>query len=192
MSPLVETSTDRRRDGQPSFERVYEEFFDFVYRNARRLGVPLSSADDVVQEVFVVLHRRLAEYDGRASLHSWVYGILANAVRDYRRTFRRKQLPLVAAEQHSYQLEPAPSAASPERRAQLSQDLALLGQLLHELPEAQRELIVLADLEQMSVPEICECIGGNSNTVYSRLRVARENLKAKLSRHLRASPREKP
>jgi RNA polymerase sigma-70 factor (ECF subfamily) len=191
MSPLAETFTDGRRVGQPTFEQVYDDFFDFVYRNARRLGVPASAADDVVQEVFVVLHRRLSEYDGRATLQGWVYGILANTVRDYRRAFRRKQAPLVAAKRDE-QLGPASNAVSPEQRAELKQDLALLMQLLHELPEAQRELIVLADLEQLSVPEICECIGGNSNTVYSRLRVARENLKAKLARHLLASPRGTP
>jgi len=190
MSPVAETFTDSQRGGQPTFERLYDDFFDFVYRNARRLGVPPSAADDVVQEVFMVLHRRLTEYDGRATLQSWVYGILANTVRDYRRTFRRKQAPLVSAERDE-QLGPA-SARSPEQRAQLKQDLTLLMALLDELPEAQRELIVLADLEQLSVPEICEHIGGNSNTVYSRLRVARDNLKAKLTRHLLVSPREKP
>jgi RNA polymerase sigma-70 factor, ECF subfamily len=176
--------------GKPSFERIYDEFFDFVYRNARRLGVPASAADDVVQEVFVVLHRRLAEYDGRATLQSWVYGILANAVRDYRRAFRRKQAPLVATERDE-QLDLASSSASPEQRTQLKRDLELLLQLLDQLPEAQRELIVLADLEQLNVPEICQCIGGNSHTVYSRLRVARENLKTKLAHHLLASPGEK-
>jgi RNA polymerase sigma-70 factor, ECF subfamily len=191
MSPVAETFTDSRRDGQPTFERVYDDFFDFVYRNTRRLGVPPSAADDVVQEVFMVLHRRLAEYDGRATLQSWVYGILANTVRDYRRSFRRKQAPLVAAECDE-QLGPASTRTSPEHRAQVKQDLRLLMELLDDLPEAQRELIVLADLEQLSVPEICEHIGGNSNTVYSRLRVARDNLKAKLTRHLLASPREKP
>ena len=190
MAPLVETFTDGRAGGQPSFERLYDEFFDFVYRNARRLGVPRSAADDVVQEVFVVLHRRLAEYDGRATLQSWLYGILANTVRDYRRAFRRKQAPLVA--DGDEQLDPASSTASPEQRTQLKQDLTLLMKLLDDLPEAQRELIVLSDLEQMSVPEICACIGGNSNTVQSRLRVARETLKAKLARHLLASPRENP
>jgi RNA polymerase sigma-70 factor, ECF subfamily len=112
-------------------------------------------------------------------------------VREYRRAFRRKQAPLIAAERDD-ELGPASSSVSPEQRAELKQDLVLLMRLLHELPEAQRELIVLADLEQLSVPEICECIGGNSNTVYSRLRVARENLKAKLSRHLLASPRGTP
>jgi RNA polymerase sigma-70 factor (ECF subfamily) len=190
MPPPSENLTEARGDGQQSFEQVYERFFEFVYRNARRLGVPPGAADDVVQEVFVVLHRRLAEYDGRATLQSWVYAILANTVRDYRRAFRRRQALLVAVEQVD-QLGAAASSALPERRAQLKQDMALLMRLLDELPEAQRELIVLADLEQMSVPEICECVGGNSNTVYSRLRVARENLKTRLARHLLSS-RENP
>jgi RNA polymerase sigma-70 factor, ECF subfamily len=190
MSPPNENFTDARGDGQHSFEQVYDDFFDFVYRNARRLGVPPSAADDVVQEVFVVLHRRLPEYDGRATLQSWVYAILANTVRDHRRGFRRKQALLQAVEQVD-QVAPESISASPEQRAQLKQDLTLLMRLLLELPEAQRELIVLADLEQMSVPEICECVGGNSNTVYSRLRVAREHLKAKLARHL-LSARESP
>ncbi len=66
MIAVVETIAGAGHGDAPSFERVYDEFFDFVYRNARRLGVPPSAADDVVQEVFVVLHRRLAEYDGRA------------------------------------------------------------------------------------------------------------------------------
>lgn len=191
MSGSAETFTAPPGAGQPTFERVYEDFFDFVYRNSRRLGVPASAVDDVVQEVFVVLHRRLPDYDGRATLNSWVYGILANTVRDYRRSFRRKQAPLIPADRDE-QLGPAPSTTSPEQRAQLRQDVALLLKLLDELPEAQRELIVLADLEQLSVPEICECLGGNSNTVYSRLRVARENLKARLSRHLLASARPTP
>jgi RNA polymerase sigma-70 factor (ECF subfamily) len=191
MPAVVEAFKGERAAEKPSFERVYDDYFDFVYRCARRLGVPPSAADDVVQEVFVVLHRRLPEYDGRATVQSWVYGILANAVRDYRRNFRRKQAPLLLAERDE-QLGPASSTASPERRAQLKQDLALLTQLLDELPEEQRELIVLADLEQMSVPEICACIGGNGNTVYSRLRVAREALKTRLARHLLSKPGARP
>jgi RNA polymerase sigma-70 factor, ECF subfamily len=179
----VELLTTLDPAGQASFEQVYEASFDFVYRNARRLGVPESATDDVVQEVFLVLHRRLAEYDGRATLRSWVYGILANTVRQYRRTFRRKQKPLQAMERDQ-DLGPASSLAGPEQRAQHQQDMRLLLSLLEELPDEQRELIVLADLEQLNVPEICACIGGNSNTVYSRLRVAREALRAGLARRL--------
>jgi RNA polymerase sigma-70 factor, ECF subfamily len=174
--------------GEGAFERIYQELFDFVYRNARRLGVPTSAADDVAQEVFLVLHRRLGEYDGRASMQSWVYGILANAVRDYRRSFRRRRAPLVSTEADE-ELGPASSRTSPETRAQQGEDVALLMALLDELSAAERELIVLADLEQLSVPEICACIGGNPNTVYSRLRGARENLKSKLARRRALAPK---
>ena len=187
----VELLTTAPSTGQLSFEHVYEASFDFVYRNARRLGVPESATDDVVQEVFLVLYRRLAEYDGRAPLRSWVYGILANTVRQYRRTFRRKQKPLQAIDGDE-DLGPASSRAGPEQRAQHRRDMLLLLSLLEELPDEQRELIVLADLEQLSVPEICACIGGNSNTVYSCLRAARAALRAKLSRRLLAVERKEP
>ncbi|RYZ03445.1 MAG: RNA polymerase sigma factor [Myxococcales bacterium] len=166
-----------------SFDRVYEDMFDFVYRNARHLGVPEHSTEDVVQEVFLVLHRRLSEYDGRTTLRSWVYGILANCVRSYRRSFRRKQAPLVPAESEP-RLGPASSGEDPEQRAANRQDRELLLRLLSELSEEQRELIVLGEVEQLSVAEICSCIGGNPNTVYSRLRAAREALRKKVAQHL--------
>lgn len=185
----VQSLTTVASTGQLRFEQVYEASFDFVYRNARRLGVPEMAVDDVVQEVFLVLHRRLAEYDGRAPLRSWVYGILANTVRDYRRSFRRKEKPLLAIERDE-DLGPDSKRAGPEQTAQHRQDVELLLSLLDELPEQQRELIVLSELEQLSVPEICACIGGNSNTVHSRLRVAREALRGKLARRLRSAERK--
>jgi len=170
------------------FERVYADTFDFVYRNARRLGVPENAADDVTQEVFLVVHRRLADYDERASVRSWVYGILANAVRDYRRSFRRKQAPLVSHD--GDEVFAAHGAHNPERDAEQQREMRFLLGLLQELSESERELIVLADLEQLSVPEICACIGGNPNTVYSRLRAARAQLRLKLSRKLLSSSRK--
>jgi RNA polymerase sigma-70 factor (ECF subfamily) len=70
---------------------IYNEYFDFVWRNARRLGVPASAADDVVQEVFIVVQRRLSEFDGRTQIRSWIFGILVRVVGNYRRTFLRKE-----------------------------------------------------------------------------------------------------
>jgi len=168
----------------PAFEAFYGETFDFVYRNVRRLGVPESAVDDVVQDVFVVVHRRLAEYDAHSgSARSWVYGILANTVRGYRRSYRRKQSPLRAADTEE-DLGPASSRASPELGAARRRDAELLLSMLAQLPEPQRELIVLGELEQLSIPEICACIGGNKHTVHSRLRVAREALRKKVAQHL--------
>ena len=164
------------------FDRLYDETFDFVYRNARRLGVPESAADDVTQEVFLVVHRRLGDFDARATPRSWVYGILANTVRDYRRSFRRKQAPLVS--QEADELAVVQDPEDPEQGAERKREMRLLLGVLDELSDSERELIVLADLEQMNIPEICACIGGNANTVYSRLRAARARLRAKLSRRL--------
>lgn len=184
---MAQASTIRRA-APAEFDRIYDDTFDFVYRNARRLGVPENAADDVTQEVFLVVYRRLADYDERATVRSWVYGILANTVRDYRRSFRRKQAPLVSRE--ADELSVVEDSQNPERGAEQQREMRFLLGLLEELSEPERELIVLADLEQMSVPEICACIGGNPNTVYSRLRTARERLRSKLSRKLLSSSRK--
>jgi RNA polymerase sigma-70 factor, ECF subfamily len=70
--------------------RVYDSHFDFVWRNARRLGVPNANADDVVQDVFIVVQRRIADFDGRTSMQAWIFGILLRVVSDHRRNHRRK------------------------------------------------------------------------------------------------------
>jgi DNA-directed RNA polymerase specialized sigma24 family protein len=64
--------------------QIYDAHFDFVWRNARRLGVPEASADDVAQDVFMIVHRRIADYDGRAPLQAWIFGILVRVARDQR------------------------------------------------------------------------------------------------------------
>src|SRR5258708_39968771 len=73
-----------------SFERLYETHFSFVWRSARRLGTPLSNLDDVVQEIFVVVHRRLGAFEGRSSIKTWLFGILADVVRAHRPALRLK------------------------------------------------------------------------------------------------------
>src|ERR1700761_4891616 len=75
---------------QQSLAQIYDSYFDFVWRNARRLGVPEASADDVAQDVFVIVQRRIDNYDGRASMQAWIFGILLRVVNDHRRSFRRQ------------------------------------------------------------------------------------------------------
>ena len=72
-------------EGVPSFAGVYEAYFDFVWCSARRLGVPDPNLDDAVQEVFVIVHRRLAEFEGRSSIKTWLFGIVRNVSREARR-----------------------------------------------------------------------------------------------------------
>ena len=152
----------------PSFDAVYAETASFVWTNARRLGVPPSQLDDVLQDVFVVVHRRLADYEPRASIKTWVCAILINVVRDRRRAFSRKGRHELAES-----AEPADDRASPEEQASSAQALRLVQQVLERMPQDRVELIVLAMLERMSLRELAEVTGVNENTLRSRLSKAR-------------------
>src|ERR1700730_7073255 len=74
----------------PTFAQLYESQFSFVWRSARRLGTPEASIDDVVQEIFLVAHRKLPQFEGRSSIKTWVFGIVINVVRTHRRALRAK------------------------------------------------------------------------------------------------------
>ena len=149
----------------PSFEAVYDAYFPYIWRSVLRLGVPLAQADDVVQEVFVVVHRKLGSFEGRSSIKTWLYGIALRVARAHRVRAPRA-------------LEPeelrAPDASRPDERAENAEAARIVRTLLDQLDDDQREVFVLAELEQLTAPEIAEALGVKLNTVYSRLRLARE------------------
>ena len=160
-------------------EDVYDAHFDFIWRSARRMGVAEASADDVVQEVFLVVHRRLADFEGRSSVKTWLFGILVRVVSDHRRRLRRKggldPLPDgLAAEPH---------ASCPAEKVETLAKVRLLHALLDQLDQDKRAVFVLAELEEMTAPEIAEALSIKLNTVYSRLRAARKKFDAALQRH---------
>ena len=157
---------------------VFEQHLDFVWRTARRLGVQPSYLDDVVQEVFVVVHRRAAVFEGRSALRTWLFGITRRVVRDHFRSQRRKPVDLVA--------DPVvtdPYALDAEALLSARQAQALLQALLATLDEDKREVFVLAELEQLSMPEIAAALELNINTAYARLRAARAAFDQALRRH---------
>ena len=71
---------------EPTFREVYEEHFRFVWRSLRRLGVPESDVADAVQDVFLVVHRRLGDFEGRSKVSTWLYGISLRVARDRKRS----------------------------------------------------------------------------------------------------------
>jgi RNA polymerase sigma-70 factor (ECF subfamily) len=155
----------------PSFDAVYDDYVDFVWRSARRLGVDESAVDDVVQHVFLVVHRRLDEFEGRSSLRTWLFSILLHAVRDHRRTLRRKS-PHAFAEPADPDTLAEP-AAGPEEAFERAEASRMIDRLLEELEEDKRVVFVMAELEQMTANEISEATGLDPKAVYSRLRAAR-------------------
>lgn len=167
------------------FEAVYEAHFEFVWRALRRLGVDEDATRDAVQDVFLVVHRRLGGFEGRSSLQTWLYGIALRVARDHRRRRARKG-----------GLEPldrefVDPAASPAEHASRGEAWRILDRILDELGEDKREIFVLAEVGELSVPEIAELLELNLNTAYSRLRAARSAFEAALLRHrLREAERE--
>lgn len=169
---------------RPSVEEVYEREFDFVWRNLRRLGVAETALRDAAQDVFVVVHRRIAEFEGRSPLKSWLYSIVTRVARDHRRGVRRKHLGQTEeADTVVDEREPGP-----QRSAERNQDLRVLLELLNQLDDDKREAFILSDLEEMSAPEIAAAVGANLNTVYSRIRAARLELRAALASRGKVEP----
>jgi RNA polymerase sigma-70 factor (ECF subfamily) len=160
----------------PDFDAVYRDHFGFVWRVLRGMGVPESAAEDAAQEVFVVVHRRLAEFEARSSMQTWLFEIALRVAANQRRTVQRKGGHEVLSPDLPSP-EPGPAERAESRRA-----LAEVLEVLDDLDESLRVVLVLALLEQKSAPEIAEMLKLNVNTVSSRLRRGREEFGAALAR----------
>ncbi|MFO0615691.1 MAG: sigma-70 family RNA polymerase sigma factor [Polyangiaceae bacterium] len=160
---------------RPSFDEVYEQCLDYVWRSVRTLGVRDPQLDDAVQDVFVVVHRRLGEFEARSSIKTWVFGIAVRVARDYRRREQRKG-GLGVLDFDVLDQRPGPDA-----QVETSQALGRLAKVLDALDEDKREVFVLAEVEQLTSPEIAELLGIKLNTVYSRLRAARREFEIALA-----------
>jgi RNA polymerase sigma-70 factor (ECF subfamily) len=162
----------------PSFNALYAQHFEFVWRVVRRLGVRDGAIDDVVQDIFVIVHRRLPSFEGRSLLKTWLFGITRRVVKDHLRRRPEQVVHEPLAEELVGGTEDGPFDV-----ASRSEASRLLHRLLDELDETRREVFVLAELEQMTAPEIAEALGLNLNTVYSRIRAARQAFERAVARH---------
>src|SRR5271157_1771562 len=175
--PVIQPPTTR----VPSFSQIYKLYFNFVWSCTRRLGVSEAETDDVVQEIFIVIHARLNTLERPESLRSWIYGIVRRTVSTYHRAKRAKLAStLTLNTEHDVQY---PQLPSPQQLAEQSDQVRLLWSLLEKLDAPKREVFVLAELDEMTVPEIAVATEVPLNTVYSRLRAARQELEEALARH---------
>ncbi len=159
---------------------AYREHFDSVWRLLRRLGVPEHKLDDSVQDVFMTVHRRAREFRGESQLRTWVLGIAVRVAANVRRSARREVQRETALPEELISPVQPPDEAAARRQA-----VHTLHRLLSRLDEAHRELFVLVDLEQLSVPVAADLLGLNASTCYKRLDVARARFNAELE-HERA------
>lgn len=169
---------------RPTAEDAYREHHEFVWRCVRRMGVARDRAEDVVQDVFVVVAQRIDEFEGRSSLRTWLFAIAFRIVQEHRRRMKRERRPVPATTKP----EPVP----PDEQLARIEAARILDELLATLDDDKRAVFVLHELEHMEAAEIAASLGVNVNTVYSRLRLARKKLERALVRHRAKESRRRP
>jgi len=160
----------------PSFAEVYRDHAPFLWRALRHLGVRDADIEDVCQEVFLVVHRRLPDFAQRSSLRTWLYSIALRCASDYRRRAHRKR-EAPSSELVDPMVEAPQPASVAERQARM-----LLDEILDTLDEPKRAVFVLYELEELAMAEVAEAVGCPLQTAYSRLHAAREAFEAAVKR----------
>lgn len=156
----------------------YRAHASFVWRTVRYLGVAPADAEDVVHEVFVIVARRLDDYDPAYPERAWISGIARRVVMHHHRGAGRRSRKHAALE------APAPVEAGslPDEVVSQKQAASFLEAFLDELDAERREVFVLAELQGLAAKSIADIVGCKVNTVYSRLRSARQAFQRKVER----------
>lgn len=167
---------------------AYREHADAVWGLLGRLGIAGEDREDALQEVFLVVHRGWARFEGRAALSTWIHGIAVRVAIAHR---RRRGI----ATRRNVELDGDPIADLPDPHEDLERAEAarVLDRLLDELEHDKRTVFVLSDVQGLPVPAVAEMLALNVRTAYSRLRVARADFERALQRwHARRAHVESP
>ena len=158
------------------FSEVFRTYAPFVWRLLRRLGVAEADTNDVSQDVFVVVHRKLAQIASAASVRSFVYGVCVRTASDYRRSARvRRELTVAEVPEQR-------TLARQDTEVENRQARELLNGILSRMTDLKRETFILYELEELSMAEIAEALGCPLQTAYSRLHAARAEVQAAFAR----------
>jgi RNA polymerase sigma-70 factor (ECF subfamily) len=157
-------------DARAEFRAVYDAWFDDVSRWIRALGGLEADRDDIVQEVFLVVRRRLKDFDG-VNLPGWLYRITSRQVRDFR---RRAWVRHIFTKKRANEPDILPhGGTSPAAALERKEEQRVLQALLAKIAEARRTAFVLFEIEGLSGEEIARIQDIPLNTVWTRLHHAR-------------------
>ena len=166
---------------RPAFQEVYGAHFKAVWLGLRRFGVWERDLDDAAHDVFIVVHRRLADYDPARPLRPWLLGIAARIASEFRRKSQHRHE--VVSEDTEAESDRLPThtpayGVRADRALDDKERRTLLHKALDALDVDRRTVLVLHDIEGHPMPEIAAALDVNVNTLYARLRNARIDLKA--------------
>ena len=157
-----------RPEADTSCFQAFARDLDYLYWTLQRLGARPSDTEDLLQDIFAVLHNRWSTLDTTRPLRPWLFGVAFRMVRTYRRR-QVRETPYDG-------LDPPDAGPDPEDRLQEQQSLALLSAALERVPEARRSVLVLHDLEGLEVVAIARRLSITRFGVYARLRKGRKEL----------------
>ena len=165
------------RDGDSeAFGKLVQRYRRPIFGYLVHCGVPESDRDDLFQDIFIKIHQRADKYDVARPLHPWLFTVVANTVRSY---FSKKKL------RSFFVWEPAPEevpeevkdpAPDSEARASAKETAAWLERAIAALPMPQREVLVLATIEDLPLKDIASVLDMPLNTVKTHVRRARLRL----------------
>lgn len=158
---------DRDSAPDPAFRAIYQAHFRHVWHTLRRLGVPDRDLEDLAHDVFIVAHAKMEAFDADRSMRAWLSGIAWRVASDHRRR-ARSRLEVVG-----HAREPASGERGPDQELELARARARVHRALDALPEEQRIVFIMKEIDGFSMPEIQTALDVPLNTLYSRLRLAR-------------------
>jgi len=182
-SPLEFAADEPVPSSTAVFSEIYRDNVAFVWRSLRRLGVRERDVDDVCQEVFVIVHRKLSTFDTTATVRTWLFGIARRVAADHRKRAHVRRETLAAPSELDVNLA---RTSDESDGLELRRARAVLDEILDELDDAKRAVFVLFELEEMPMSEVAKAVECPLQTAYSRLAAARKQVEsAVLRRQLR-------
>jgi len=155
---------------------VYRENAGFVWASLQRLGVRDADLEDVLQEVFVVVHKRLASFDGSSKMTTWLFGICMRVAANHRRRgFRRNETTVADIPESAGEATPEDDLTRRETRRRLEA-------LLDELDLERRAVFVMFEIDELPCEDIAAMFGVPVGTIWSRLHAARKDFQKALAR----------
>jgi RNA polymerase sigma-70 factor (ECF subfamily) len=158
------------------FRAAFEAHHGYVWHSLRRLGIAERDLEDLTHDVFVVVHRKLADFDRGRPLRPWLFGIAVRVASDYRRLARNIR-ERVHAEPDAVDVGP-----SPEAQVALGDAKRMVIAALQSVEEQRRAVFIMVDIDELPIPEVARALEIPLNTAYSRLRLAREEFAAAVRR----------
>lgn len=191
MSELERSLLRRLRDrDERAFRELLELHRDRVFNITFRMLGNRAEAEDVAQEVFISVFKTIDQFREESKFSTWLYRVAVNHCKNRIKYLARRhdrdrdELDETSHQQNGATLGAPVRAAQPDRALEGAQMERLLQEAIGNLDDDHRVVVVLRDVEDLSIEEICEITGLPDGTVKSRLHRARLALRKKLQRHV--------